>query len=117
MSGRLLGLDYGSKTVGVAVSDALGITAQAVETITRTHENKLRRTLARIEAIIAQYGVTGIVLGYPRNMNYTEGERAQKTLALYYLCVVQRVRSGRNYVRDQTYVLFAARLIVRSVLD
>ena len=79
IKGRILGLDFGSKTVGTAVSDPLGITAQALETITRPKEDKLRRTLARIEAIIEEYGVVKIVLGYPRNMNYTEGERARKT--------------------------------------
>ena len=49
---RMLGLDYGSRTVGVAVSDSLGITAHGVETITRKEENKLRRTLARIEQLL-----------------------------------------------------------------
>ena len=72
----LLGLDYGSRTVGVAVSDRLGLTAQPVETITREQENKLRRTFARIEQLIAQYGVSRIVVGLPRNMNYSIGERA-----------------------------------------
>ena len=75
-----LGLDYGSRTVGVAVSDRLGLTAQPVETITRTQENKLRRTLARIEELIEAYQVTGIVLGLPKNMNNTEGERVARTL-------------------------------------
>ena len=77
---RVLGLDYGSKTVGVAVSDPLGLTAQGVETVWRKQENKLRRTLARIEEIISEYQVTEIVLGYPKNMNNTIGERAQKSL-------------------------------------
>ena len=79
---RVLGLDYGSKTVGVAVSDPLGLTAQGVETVWRKQENKLRRTLARIEEIISEYQVTEIVLGYPKNMNNTEGERVEKTKAL-----------------------------------
>ncbi len=77
---RIMGLDFGSRTVGVAVSDALGLTAQGVEIIRREQENKLRRTLARIEELIVQYQVSGIVLGYPKNMNNTIGERAQKTL-------------------------------------
>ena len=77
---RIMGLDYGSKTVGVAVSDPLGITAQGIEIIRRESPKKLRRTLARIEELIAEYEVTEIVLGYPRNMNHTEGERCQKTL-------------------------------------
>ena len=79
--GRYLGLDFGSKTVGAAVSDPLGITAQGIEIIRRERENKLRRTLARIEELIEQYQVTEIVLGYPKNMNGTLGERAEKTEA------------------------------------
>lgn len=78
---RILGLDYGSKTVGVAVSDPLGLTAQGLETIWRKQEDKLRQTLARIEALISEYQVERIVLGYPKNMNNTVGERAQKSLA------------------------------------
>lgn len=77
---RVLGLDYGSKTVGVAISDGLGLTAQGVETITRPQANKLRKTLARIEQLIAEYQVERIVLGYPKNMNDTEGPRVQATL-------------------------------------
>ena len=77
---RILGLDYGSKTVGVAVSDPLGLTAQKVETIWRKQENKLRQTLARIEELIAEYEVEKIVLGFPKNMNNTVGERAEKAL-------------------------------------
>ena len=78
---RVLGLDFGSKTVGVAVSDALMITAQPVETITRKDENKLRQTLARIEQLAKEYEVDKIVLGMPKNMNNTLGERAEKTIA------------------------------------
>jgi len=74
---RIIGLDYGSKTVGVAVCDPLGLTAQGIETITRNEENKLRRTLARIEQIISDYQVESIVLGYPKNMDGSIGERAK----------------------------------------
>lgn len=77
----VLGLDFGSKTVGVAVSDGLGLTAQGVEIIRRTSENKLRRTLARIEELICEYQVGTIVLGLPKNMNNTLGDRAEKSLA------------------------------------
>lgn len=77
---RIMGLDFGSKTVGVAVSDGLLLTAQGLEIIRRKEENKLRRTLARIEELIAEYGVEEIVLGLPINMNATEGERARLTL-------------------------------------
>ena len=77
---RIMGLDYGSKTVGVAVSDALGITAQGVETIRRKSEKRLRQTLARIDALIEEYQVESIVLGFPKNMNNTIGNRAEKSL-------------------------------------
>ena len=77
---RIMGLDYGSKTVGVAISDSLGITAQGIETIERKEENKLRKTLARIEALAKEYEVEKIVLGFPKNMNNTIGERAEKSL-------------------------------------
>ena len=77
-----MGLDYGSKTVGVAISDSLGITAQGIETIERKEENKLRQTLARIEALVKEYDVEKIVLGFPKNMNNTIGERAEKSLEL-----------------------------------
>ncbi len=77
---RLLGLDYGSVTVGAAVSDGLGITAQAVETITRDRENQLRGTLRRIEELIEEYNVEAIVVGLPKNMDDTLGERALKSL-------------------------------------
>ena len=76
---RIMGLDFGSKTVGVAVCDELGYTAQGVETITRKEENKLRKTLARIEALVEEYQVETIVLGYPKNMDDSIGERALKT--------------------------------------
>ena len=77
---RVLGLDYGSKTVGVAVSDPMGLTAQGVETIWRKQDNKLRQTLARIEELVSEYQVERIVVGYPKNMNNTVGERALKSL-------------------------------------
>ena len=77
---RIMGLDYGSKTVGVAVSDALGLTAQGIEIVRRKSENKLRQTLARIEEIAKEYGVEKIVLGFPKHMNNDIGERAEKSL-------------------------------------
>lgn len=76
---RIMGLDFGSKTVGVAVSDSLLVTAQGVEIIRRKDENKLRQTLARIEELIVEYEVEEIVLGLPKNMNATEGVRAELT--------------------------------------
>ena len=77
---RIMGLDFGSKTVGVAISDPLLITAQGIEIIERKEENKLRKTLARIEGLILEYDVEEIVLGLPKNMNDTIGERAKLTM-------------------------------------
>ena len=76
---RIMGLDFGSKTVGVAISDPLLITAQGIEIIRRKEENKLRQTLARIEELIGQYEVEKIVLGQPKHMNGTEGVRVELT--------------------------------------
>lgn len=76
---RIMGLDFGSKTVGVAVSDPLSLTAQGIEVVRRKSPGKLRQTLARIEELADEYEVGKIVLGYPKNMNNTEGERCEKT--------------------------------------
>jgi putative Holliday junction resolvase len=75
-----MGLDFGSKTVGVALSDPLLITAQGLEIIRREEENKLRTTYRRIEEIIKEYDVEKIVLGLPKNMNNTEGIRVELTM-------------------------------------
>ena len=92
---RIMGLDFGSKTVGVAVSDPLYITAQGVEIIRREQENKLRKTLARIEELVKEYEVEEIVLGLPKNMNNSIGERAEKTLE--FKAMLER-RKGLNVV-------------------
>lgn len=76
---RIMGLDFGSKTVGVAISDSLLMTAQGIEIIRRKEENKLRQTLSRIEELILEYEVREIVLGCPKNMNGTEGARVELT--------------------------------------
>ena len=92
---RIMGLDFGSKTVGVAVSDPLYITAQGVEIIRREQENKLRKTLARIEELVKEFEVEEIVLGLPKNMNNSIGERAEKTLE--FKAMLER-RIGLNVV-------------------
>lgn len=61
------------------MSDPLGLTAQAVETITRKEANKLRKTLARIEQLVEEYGIERIILGYPKHMNNSQGERCAET--------------------------------------
>lgn len=92
---RIMGLDFGSKTVGVAISDPLGITAQGIEIIRRTQENKLRKTLARIEELVAEYQVEKIVLGYPKNMNNTLGDRVEKTEEF---CEMLKRRTGLEVI-------------------
>jgi len=77
---RVMGLDFGSRTCGVAMSDELLMTAQPVETIHRDRPSKIRKTLARIEELIETHNVGLIVLGLPLNMNDTQGERAAATL-------------------------------------
>lgn len=77
---RIMGLDYGSKTVGVAISDDLLLTAQGKEIIRRKEENKLRKTCARIEELILEYQVEKIVLGLPLNMDDSVSERSELCL-------------------------------------
>ena len=110
---RILGLDYGSKTVGVAVSDPLGITAQGVETIVRKDENKLRQTCARIEELIKEYEIEEIVLGYPKNMNNTAGERAEKTEA--FKAMLER-RTGKPVILwdERLTTIAAERVLMES---
>ena len=105
---RILGLDYGSVTVGVALSDSLQLTAQPVEVIQRKSENKLRKTLARIEELVEEYEVGLIVLGLPKNMNNTSGER------------VERVEEFRDKLVARTgleVVLWDERLSTVSAMD
>ena len=92
---RLMGLDYGSKTVGVSAVDALGITVVPVETIWRKEENKLRRTCARIEELIKEMNIGEIVLGLPLNMDGTEGERAKNARA--FAAMIER-RTGLKVI-------------------
>jgi putative Holliday junction resolvase len=78
-SGRLIGIDAGTKTLGLALSDVRRTIASPLETIRRT---KFSVDAARLFALVAEQGVTGLVLGLPRNLNGTEGPRAQATRAL-----------------------------------
>ena len=78
---RILGLDFGMKTIGAAISDPFGWTAQGLEIIRRSEENNLKKSIERLKAICREYDVEQIVLGYPKNMNNTLGERVEKTEA------------------------------------
>ena len=103
---RIMGLDFGSKTVGVAVSDPLLITAQGLEIIRRKQENKLRQTLARIEELAEEYGVGTIVLGLPKNMNNTEGDRV--------VWLKNGIISRRNTVTISQRILFFSNVLMMT---
>lgn len=107
---RIMGLDFGSHTVGVAVSDELLIMASGVEIIRRKSPGKLRQTLARIEELVSSYHVEKIVLGYPKNMNNTEGERCEKTKEF---CDMLKRRTGLEVVLwDERLTTVAADMIM-----
>lgn len=92
---RIMGLDFGSKTVGVAVSDPLGLTASGIEIIRRDSPNKLRKTLARIEQLVDEYKIEKIVLGYPVMLDGSEGERVERTKE--FAAMLER-RTGMNII-------------------
>jgi len=73
--GRVLGLDVGSRRIGIAVSDPLGITAQGLETLQRRNK---REDLAALERVIREYGVREIVVGLPLRMSGAEGTQSEK---------------------------------------
>ena len=111
---KIMGLDYGSVTVGVAISDSMLLTAQPVEVIKRKSENKLRQTLARIQVLAEENDVGRIVLGYPKNMNNSEGERVERTKEFMEKL---KARTGLE-VHRKTYVdKIAASLILQGYLD
>lgn len=76
---RVLGLDYGDKTVGVAISDPFGWTAQGLEIIKRNNPNEHKQSLGRLAELIEEYNVETIILGFPKNMDNSEGPRCEKT--------------------------------------
>lgn len=74
---RIMGLDLGDKTIGIAISDPLLLTAQGLETIKRV---SYKKDLAKIEGIIKEYNIVKIIIGFPKNMNNTIGPQAEKTI-------------------------------------
>ena len=90
---RILGLDVGDRTVGVAVSDLLGMTAQGVETIRR---EELSADLSRLDELMREYDAVKLVVGLPRNMNGTEGERCEFVRA--FAGEIQKVRPDAEIV-------------------
>ena len=110
---RILGLDYGTKTVGVAISDPLLLTAQEFETITRERASALRHTLVRIKEICEEYQVDKIILGYPRNMDDTEGFRCQDTLEFKKL-LEKRVDIPIELVDERLTTVYADEILEES---
>lgn len=113
MSGRILGLDYGTKTVGVAISDPLLLTAQELETITRERASALRHTLVRIKEICEEYQVDKIILGYPRNMDDSEGFRCEETKEFRKL-LEKRVDIPIEYVDERLTTVYADEILEES---
>jgi putative Holliday junction resolvase len=111
--GRILGLDYGTKTVGVALSDPLLFTAQEFETITRERASALRHTLVRIKEICEEYQVERIILGYPRNMDDSEGFRCQDTLEFKKL-LEKRVDIPIELVDERLTTVYADEILEES---
>ena len=105
--GRLLGLDYGDKTIGVAISDTLNITAQSLEVIKRPNEESIKKSVARLKEIIIEYEVCKIILGYPKNMDNTVGLRAEKTTEF-------KERLHRNF-KSMSIILWDERLSTIAV--
>ena len=111
--GRILGLDYGTKTVGVALSDPLLFTAQEFETITRERASALRHTLVRIKEICDEYEVELIILGYPRNMDDSEGFRCEDTLKFKAL-LEKRVDIPIELVDERLTTVYADEILEES---
>lgn len=116
MSGRILGLDYGTKTVGVAISDPLLLTAQELETITRDRASKLRHTLVRIKELCDEYQVSTIVLGYPLNMDDSEGFRCEDTIKFKEL-IEKRVDIPIVLIDERLTTMYADEILEESGVD
>ena len=110
---RILGLDYGTKTVGVAISDPLLLTAQEFETITRERASALRHTLVRIKEICEEYQVEKIILGYPRNMDDSEGFRCEDTIEFKKL-LEKRVDIPIELVDERLTTVYADEILEES---
>ncbi|WP_179395986.1 Holliday junction resolvase RuvX [Lacticaseibacillus absianus] len=109
---RLMGLDVGSRTVGVALSDPLGWTAQGLEII-RINEDKADFGLDRVAEIVAQYTVTEFVVGLPKNMNNTLGPRAEKSQA-YGQMLKERFGLPVAFTDERLTTVEASRMLIEE---
>ncbi|WP_462399446.1 Holliday junction resolvase RuvX [Lacticaseibacillus pantheris] len=107
---RLLGLDVGSKTVGVAVSDPLGWTAQGLEIIP-IDEERGNLGMGRLKQLVAEYQPDGFVLGLPKNMNNTEGPRVTQTKA-YAERLAQKFDLPVDFIDERLTTVSAYRVLI-----
>ena len=125
---RIMGLDYGAKTVGVAISDEMLLTAQPIETIRRERPAKLRQTLARIESLMKDYDIDKVVIGLPKKLNNEFGEMVERRSGLEVIYQDERLTTVqadnvlaeggvRKENRKQYIDKMAASLILQSYLD
>ncbi|GEL89626.1 MULTISPECIES: Holliday junction resolvase RuvX [Pediococcus] len=109
---RLMGLDVGSRTVGVAVSDELGWTAQGVE-IVKINEDQKEFGLDRISELVKQYDVTGFVVGLPKNMNNTSGPRVDAAKA-YGQLMIETFDLPVDYQDERLTTVEAQRMLIEQ---
>ncbi len=109
---RLMGLDVGSRTVGVAISDELGWTAQGVE-IVPINEDEQDFNITRIKELVDQYGVVGVVVGLPKNMNNTSGPRVDASRA-YGDLLVQQLGLPIDFQDERLTTVEAERMLVEE---
>lgn len=109
---RIMGLDVGSKTVGIAVSDPLGFTAQGVEIIPIDEANN-EFGLKRLGELIKEYQVTKLVVGLPKNMNNTEGPRVEASRA-YGQLVIDTFGLPVDYQDERLTTVAAERMLVEQ---
>lgn len=107
-----MGLDVGSRTVGIAVSDQLGWTAQGVE-IVRINEDQAEFGLQRIEQLVKEYEIVGFLLGLPKNMNNTLGPRAQASQA-YGDLLVEKFGLPIDFQDERLTTVEAERMLVEQ---
>ena len=103
---RILGLDFGDKTIGVAISDPMGWTAQGVEIIRRDNPQEYKKSMRRLAQLVEEYQVDTIVLGYPKNLDNSEGERCEKTKTFSFWVIPKIwIIQKENVVRKQKHLL------------
>ncbi len=109
---RVMGLDVGSKTVGVAISDELGWTAQGIETIKIDEDHGVFR-MDRIKELADEYQVETVVVGMPKNMNNTIGPRGEASIA-YGDLILQELSLPVKYWDERLTTMAAERVLLEA---